>query len=85
MQTAARRAHRALTDALIDDCLKPCAAEGGGLERAEAELALLAEFLETHDFKRLRADHPELAGGHPVTLVITRAPDGRVIFRRSDT
>jgi len=69
-------------DDLLEDRLKPCAAEGGGLEAAEYELALLADFLQTQDFRRLRADQPDLAGGHPVTIELYRATDGQATFRR---
>ena len=76
IQTAARRAHRELTDALIEDRLRPCAADGGGLADDEARLELLTDFLETHDFAALRAAHPELAGGRPVTVEILRGRAG---------
>jgi hypothetical protein len=67
---------------LLEDRQRPCAAEGGGLEDAEAELTLLTDFLEGHDFRRLRADQPDLAGGHALTVELHRTPEGRATFRR---
>lgn len=69
-------------DDLLEDRLKPCAADGGGLEAAESQLTLLADFLQTHDFRRLRADQPDLAGGHSVTIELHRTTDGQATFRR---
>ncbi len=68
-------------DDLLEDRLKPCAAEGGGLEGAEAELSLLTDFLEGHDFRELRGDHPELAGGSTVTVELYRTAEGAASWR----
>ncbi len=67
-------------DELLEDRLKPCAADGGGpgLVAAELEIELLTDFLRTQDFRQVRADHPHLAGGHPITVELHRTPDGRV-------
>lgn len=69
-------------DELLEDRLRPCAAEGGGLAGAEAELELLVDFLETQDFKQLRADQPDLAGGRPLTVELHRDSKGCAVLRR---
>jgi len=39
---------------------------------AEADLILLSEFIEQTDFRRLRAQRPELRGGQPVRVELRR-------------
>jgi hypothetical protein len=75
IQTAARQRHAELVAHLVGGAADPA---------AEAEVALLAEFLAGSDFPRLRADHPALAGGAPCRVVIGRAPGGAPRWRILD-
>jgi hypothetical protein len=70
-ETAARREHARLRALLLD----------GGSERHPlgSQLELVLEFLETVDFRRLRRERPELAGGSPVWLEIRREGGNLVI------
>ena len=70
IQTAAKRAHRRLSAALLED-------RGGG-EPVGAALETLASFLSTTDFASLRAEHPELAGGTPGRVRLWRDAGGAV-------
>jgi hypothetical protein len=67
-------------DDLLEDRQRPCAMDGGapGLVATESELEILSDFLRTRDFRQLRADHPPLAGGRPLTVELHRAPNGDV-------
>jgi hypothetical protein len=70
IQTAAKRAHREVTAALLKD------------RAATATLGALADtlerFLGASDFPALRAGHPELAGGTPCQVRLCRREDGSV-------
>jgi hypothetical protein len=63
IETAARREHRRISGLML---------EGQAPEGAEADLVLLAEFLGQTDFRRLRAERPELCGGRPVSVELRR-------------
>jgi ABC-type hemin transport system ATPase subunit len=63
VETAARREHARLQAALLD---RGYEAETAG------QLALVREFLDTVDFRKLRRDMPELAGGSPIRLQLVR-------------
>jgi len=70
IQTAAKRAHREVTAALLED------------RAATATLEALAATLERSlcmtDFSVLRVEHPELAGGTPCRIMLRRRKDGSV-------
>jgi hypothetical protein len=72
IQTMAKRAHRELTAALLDD--------GVAIATAGALLDLLEEFLNSTDFRALRAGHPELAGGVPCRVRLERRAGGGVAW-----
>ena len=69
VQTAARKEHARLEQLLL---------AGRPELEAQERLMLLGEFLESTDFKKLRAERPELAGGTPVQLEVWRTPSGGV-------
>ena len=69
VETAARSAHRRLAQELM------C---GRGNKRAEDQLSLLGDFLETTNFRALRSAHPELAGGSSHQVFLGRGADGAV-------
>lgn len=70
IQTAAKRAHREVTAALL---------EGRAATDTLGALAdTLERFLGATDFSALRADHPELAGGSPRQVRLRRREDGSV-------
>lgn len=73
IERAAKQAHRELAAALLDE-----RAAGPG---AHAALALLAEFLSTTDFARLRSETPELAGGTCFHVCLQRDREGTVRWR----
>jgi len=70
IQTAAKRAHREVTAALLED------------RAVTATLEVLADMLERFllgtDFSVLRADHPELAGGTPCRVRLHQCENGSV-------
>ena len=70
IQTRARRARREIVDALL-------AGDANGVA-IEPVVELLDLFLQTTDFRRLRAEHPELAGETPCRVRLYRTPDGAV-------
>jgi hypothetical protein len=70
IQTCARRARREIVDALLGGD-----ANGVGIEPV---VELLDLFLQKADFRRLRAEHPELAGDIPCRVRLYRTPDGTV-------
>jgi hypothetical protein len=70
VQTTAERAHRELTDTLLENA-------GPAPEQALA-LPLLEEFLTTSDFRRLRSEHPALAGTSPCRVRLSRSEDGAI-------
>lgn len=72
IQTAAKRAHRELSSALLEG-----RAAGSA---AEAALETLARFLSTTDFALLRARHPELAGGGACRVRLRAFDDGTVCW-----
>jgi hypothetical protein len=70
IQTCARRARREIVDALL---------AGDANEVAiETVVELLDLFLQTTDFRRLRAQHPQLAGEVPCRVRLYRTSDGAV-------
>jgi hypothetical protein len=70
IQTTARRAHRDLAEMLLS---------GPSPGRVvEARFDLLGRFLAATDFARLRAEHPELAGGSPCRVRLFSDGDGAV-------
>lgn len=70
IQTAAKRAHREVTVALLD---------GSDATATLGPLAdMLERFLTTTDFSALRAEHPELAGGSPFRVRLERCEDESV-------
>ena len=46
----------------------------------EFKIALLTEFLEQTDFRQLRADHPDLTGGSPVVVALSRDSADQVVW-----
>jgi hypothetical protein len=70
IQTCARRARQEIVDALL-------AGDASGVA-IEPVVELLDLFLQTMDFRRLRAEHPELAGETPCRVRLHRTPDGAV-------
>jgi tRNA (adenine37-N6)-methyltransferase len=72
IETAARRKHRRLAD---------CALGGGGEDGGQA-MELLDRFLRETDFRRLRAEEPDLAGGFGVRVELRSGRDGRVRWSR---
>jgi hypothetical protein len=69
IQATARRAHRELARALLDDGIAPAPA-------ALAAVETLARFLAETDFPALRARRPELAGGRPVQVKLEPRREG---------
>lgn len=72
IQATAKRAHRELTTALLEERV--------GTDAGGALLDLLEEFLNTTDFRALRAEHPELAGGVPCRVRLERRAGGGVAW-----
>jgi hypothetical protein len=70
IQTCARRARQEVVDVLL-------AGDANGVV-IEPVIELLDLFLGTADFRRLRAEHPELAGEMPCHVRLHRTPDGTV-------
>jgi hypothetical protein len=70
IQTRARRARQEIVDALL-------AGHTSGVA-VEPVVEVLDLFLQTADFRRLRAEHPELAGEIPCRVRLYRTPDGAV-------
>jgi hypothetical protein len=73
IETAARHAHRQVTDLLM----KSDSAD----TILEAKLVILNDLLQAENFAQLRTDHPELAGGSPIRVALQRAPSRRVSWR----
>lgn len=71
IQTTAKRAHRAITIALIEDRASE-AVVGPVLE-------MLESFLRGTDFGVLRSAHPELAGGVRCRVRLFRQADGTIL------
>lgn len=67
VETAAKHEHRRLVDALV---------AGTAGERDADRVSLLKEFLERGDFRALRSEHPELAGGAAGRVALCRLPGG---------
>lgn len=74
IQTAARRLHARMRDRILTS-------EQPDPVETEA-LTLLGEFLERSDFRALRAERPELSGGHPCVVVLRRGPSGELLLDR---
>jgi hypothetical protein len=70
IETCARRARREIVAALL-------AGDANGAA-IEPVVELLDVFLQTADFRRLRAEHPQLAGEIPCRVRLHRTPDGAV-------
>jgi hypothetical protein len=70
IQTATRQAHRELTVILLEEN-----AAGAALGPVAD---MLERFLATTNFAALRAEHPELAGGHRCRVRLYRGEDGGV-------
>ena len=70
IQTCARRARQEIVDALL-------AGDANGVA-IEPVIEILDLFLGTADFRRLRAEHPELSGEIPCHVRLHRTPDGTV-------
>jgi hypothetical protein len=70
IETCARRARREVVDALLANDANEAA--------IEPVVELLDLFLQTTDFRRLRAEHPQLAGEVPCRVRLYRTPDGAV-------
>jgi len=70
IETAAKREYRRLVDVAM-------VLEGDD-PNLEERLTVLKEFLEETDFSRLRGQRPDLAGGAPVRVSVSRLPSGQV-------
>jgi hypothetical protein len=70
IQTCARRARREIVDALLGS--------DADAVTLDPVIELLDLFLQTTDFRRLRAQHPDLAGEIPCCVRLYRTPDGAV-------
>ena len=70
IETAAKREYRRLVDVAMS-------LEGDDQD-FEQKLTLLKDFLEKTNFRQLRAERPDLAGGSPVRVSVSRLPSGRV-------
>ena len=77
IQTCARRARQEIVDALL-------AGDANGVA-VEPVVELLDLFLGTADFRRLRAEHPELAGEIPCRVRLYRTLDGAVRWEITTT
>ena len=77
VETAARKRNRELAEHLLRDDLTE-------EERAEAaaQIRILESFAKGRDFRAMRAQDPELAGGAAVELVLWLEPDGRVRWEK---
>jgi hypothetical protein len=73
IETTARHEYQRLVQRAIDDPQPD--------ENIEAGLSLLTEFLGETDFRKLRAERPELSGGTGARVVLERAASGRVGWR----
>jgi hypothetical protein len=84
IETAAKQERRRVVAALLD------VDESSEAFRDLADdLDLLSGFLESQDFRKLRSERPELAGGRDLYVELTRAPqEGRfalTMVRTPDT
>ena len=70
IQTTARQAHREITERLL--------AESSPDDALAESVELLQRFLVSTNFARLRTEHPELAGGTPCRVRLSRCADGTV-------
>ena len=70
IETAAKREYRRLVDVAMS-----LEADDQDLEE---KLTLLKDFLEKTDFRQLRGQRPDLAGGLPVRVSVSRLRSGRV-------
>jgi hypothetical protein len=69
IETAARRAWTELVQALV-----------AGERDADAASRMLRDFLASTDFAKLRARHPELAGGRSRTVRLRRDENGGIVW-----
>jgi len=70
IQTTAKRVRQQLVDELLADTVA-----GDNVDKA---VEVLARFLETADFGRLRANHPELCAGAQSRVKLTVSADAAV-------
>ena len=75
IQTTARHAYHELTTALLEE-------EGGDVttDKLGGFVTMLERFLSGTDFRKLRAEHPELAGGTRCLVELRLREDGRVLW-----
>jgi hypothetical protein len=76
IQTAAKHEYERVLATLLADAPQD--------EATEERLALLTEFLETADFRALRADHAELRDGSGEIVRLGRTPDGIIEWSVAD-
>ncbi len=76
IEGASRKLYNAMTQALVTGEIAP--------ERAEKNLGLLAEFLETVDFPALRSRYHDLDGRRQLEVYISREKDGRFVVTWDD-
>ncbi len=74
IETTASRIHRVLMGRYLEGAI-----EGHTAERA---LDTLARFLAEMDFRLIRANHPELAGGYSARVRIFRNDSGDVLWEK---
>ncbi len=72
IETAAVHAYRSLVDAFVG--------HSGRDPNMEEKLVLVHAFLQTSDFAKLRAEHPELAGGSAIRIRLQRSNSGGVTW-----
>jgi hypothetical protein len=70
IETAAKRERRRVVSELLD--LEESSEQ---FSRLADDLELVTEFLENSDFRKLRSERPELAGGCDVHVELTRDAD----------
>ena len=70
IETAAKRERRWVVSALLD-----VDESSEAFTQLADELDLLTRFLEKGDFRKLRSERPELAGGRDLYVELTRAPE----------
>ena len=68
IEGTARKFYQRLVREILEERVSP--------EKAEDQLALLADFLQSVDFARLRSQHPDLDGRKEVEVVLSRTREG---------
>lgn len=74
IETAAKNEYRRL----VDEYLKE------GKEEIGEKIEFLREFLTTQDFRKIRAERPELSGGYDITVEITKEKEKFLIKEVKD-